>query len=161
MPSVRPWWKDIEVVFPLCLFLVTTIYLAATFSISTAFDPGFVNSAFTPRVVAALMYVALLIVLRDAFRKRQEHAGEGSAEGAAWAAPLWVVGLTCIYIAAFKPVGYVLSTLPYVFALFYVFRFEEKGLLKRLLYAVAITAIFYILFAELFGVRLPKAGGIL
>lgn len=161
MPSARSWWRDIEIVFPLCLLVVTTIYLAATFQISTSFDSGFVTSAFTPRVVAAIMYVALLFVLRDAVRRRssQDDGEEGPETG--WAEPVWVVALTCAYIAAFRHLGYVLSTFLYVYLLFHVFRFEEKGLPKRILYAAAITAVFYILFAELFGVRLPKAGGIL
>lgn len=160
MPSARPWWRDINIVFPLCLMVVTTIYLAATFTISTAFDTSFVNSAFTPRVVAVIMYLALLVVLRDAVRQRARAEGE-EKEPASWAQPLWVVLLTCVYIAVFRSLGYVLSTLPYVYALFHVFRFEEKSWLKRAIYAAAITAVFYVLFAELFGVRLPKAWGVI
>lgn len=162
MPSAHPWWRDIEIVLPLCLLVVTTIYLAATFTISTAFDTSFVNSAFTPRVVTVIMYLALLVVLRDAVRRRSRAEGnENEKEAAGWAQPLWVVLLTCVYIAVFRPLGYVLSTLPYVYALFHVFRFEETNWLKRALYAAVITAVFYVLFAELFNVRLPKAWGVL
>lgn len=166
MPEPRPWWRDGELVFPLCLLVVTTVYLAASFDISTAFDTGFVNSAFGPRVVAALMYVALLFVLRDALRARRaraaEAAGADASEAASgeWAGPLQVVALTAVYVAAFRPAGYVLSTLVYVYLLFYLFRFDEKSQLKRIAYTIAVTAIFYLLFDAVFNVRLP-AGGIL
>lgn len=164
MPEPRPWWRDGELVFPLCLLVVTTVYLAASFDISTAFDTGFVNSAFGPRVVAALMYVALLFVLRDALRARRARAAEAAGADAApegtWAGPLQVVLLTAVYIAAFRPLGYVLATLVYVYLLFYLFRFDEKSQLKRIAYTIAVTAIFYLLFDGVFNVRLP-AGGIL
>ncbi|MPZ10624.1 MAG: hypothetical protein GEU89_10505 [Kiloniellaceae bacterium] len=164
MPSLRPWWRDIELIFPLCLFVVTSIYLAASFEISTAFDSGFVNSAFVPRVVAAVMYVALVFVLRDVWRRRRSgaaEAAEAEAAGADWTGPAKIVALTALYIVAFRPLGYVISTLLYVYALFYLLGFDEKSLLKRVVYAIAITAIFYILFDAIFNVRLPKAGGIL
>lgn len=164
MPSLRPWWRDIELVFPICLFVATSIYLAASFEISTAFDSGFVNSAFVPRVVAAVMYVALIFVLRDALRSRRSGAAEADdpeAGGADWTAPAKIVALTALYIAAFRPLGYAIATLIYVYALFYFLGFDEKSQPKRILYAVAITAIFYVLFDAIFNVRLPKAGGIL
>jgi len=161
MPA-RPWWKDIELVLPLVLLLATTIYLAASFRISTAFDSGIVNSAFTPRVVALLMYAALLFVLRDALRARPTRGQDaGEAAAGSWAEPVWVVVLTAVYVVAFRPLGYVISTLLYVYALFWLFLFDEKSQLKRILYCLVITAIFYGLFTEVFHVRLPRAGGIL
>jgi putative tricarboxylic transport membrane protein len=168
MPALRPWWRDSELVFPLCLLVVTSVYLAASFDVSTAFDTGFVNSAFGPRVVAVVMYLALLFVLRDALRSRRARAAEAAGADAAgaeaqgeWAGPLQIVALTAVYIAAFRPLGYAISTLIYVYVLFYLFRFDEKSQLKRILYTVAVTAIFYVLFDAIFNVRLPKAGGIL
>lgn len=164
MPSRRPWWWDIELILPLCLFIVTTIYLAATFQISTAFDSGFVNSAFGPRVAAVVMYVALLFVLRDAWRgRRQGAAAAGEAEPAQsdWTDPAKIVGLTALYITAFQPLGYVISTLLYVYVLFYLLRFDERSQLKRIAYTAGITAIFYVLFDMVFNVRLPTAGGLL
>ena len=153
------WWRDGNLLVPLCLLLATTIYLAAAFQISTAFSQGLVDASFTPKLVAILMYLALLFVLRDALRARR--AAEGAAEGTNFADPLKIVVLTAAYIAAFPTVGYVLTTLPYVYLLFLVFRFDERSQLKRIAYTVAITAIFYLLFAQVFDVRLPKAGGLL
>jgi putative tricarboxylic transport membrane protein len=153
------WWRDGTLLVPLCLLLANTIYLAAAFQISTAFSQGMVDASFTPKVVAVLMYLALLFVLRDALRERR--AADQAADGMHLADPLKVVALTAAYIAAFPIVGYVLTTLPYVYLLFLVFRFDERSQLKRIAYTVAITAIFYLMFAEVFGVRLPKAGGLL
>jgi putative tricarboxylic transport membrane protein len=104
--------------------------------------------------VAALMYVALLVVLRDALRRRRA-AGGGEDGASDLADPLKVVALTLGYVAAFQPLGYALATVPYVFLLFQVFRFEDRSHLKRLAYALVITAVFYGLFAGVFNIRLP------
>lgn len=153
------WWRDLNLIVPLCLLLFTTVYFAASFQISTAFSEGIVDAGFTPKVVAIAMYLALVFVLRDALRDRR--SAEGTADGLHLADPLKIVLLTATYIAVFPTIGYVLATLPYVYLLFYVFRFDERSQLKRVAYTLAITAVFYLLFAQFFGVRLPKAGGLL
>lgn len=160
--SARRWWRDVEILLPVALLGATTVYLAAAFQISTTFSAGPINAGFVPKLAAAMMYVALLVVLRDAMRRRPAtDAAEASGAAGSLVQPALVVGLTAVYVAAFKPAGYVLSTLPYVWLLFYVFRFEERSHLRRLAYAVAITAVLYGLFAGAFGIRLPTAGGVL
>lgn len=148
------WWRDVEIILPVLLLAVTTVYLAAAFQVSSPFSTELVDASFVPKLVAALMYVALLVVLRDALRRRR--AAGAAVDGASdLADPAKVVALTLAYVAAFEPLGYALATVPYVFLLFHVFRFEDRGHLKRLAYAVAITAVFYGLFAGIFNIRLP------
>lgn len=160
-PLSRRWWRDVEVVLPVALLGATTVYLAAAFRISTTFSAGPVDASFMPKLIAGLMYLALLLVLRDALKRRSAAGEEAAGAAAPLVAPALVVALTAVYVAVFKTAGYTLSTLPYVYLLFYVFRFEEKSQLKRIAYAVAITAVFYGLFAGIFDIRLPTAGEIL
>lgn len=157
----------IEVVLPLVLLAATSVYLAAAFRISTAFSTGMVDAGFVPKLIAGLMYLSLLVVLRDALRRpygNHTPADRAPADrddaGGGLAGPAKVVVLTAVYVAVFDTVGYLLATPPYVFLLFLVFGFEERSQLKRIVYAVAITAVFYGLFAEVFGIRLPTAGGV-
>lgn len=152
------WWRDLDLLVPLCLLVATSVYFAAAFRISTGFSQGLVDAGFVPKIVAIAMYVALAFVIRDALKARRTKGG--SSDGLHFADPLKIVLLTAVYVAVFRPLGYVLSTLAYVYLLFYVFRFDDSQP-KRIAYAVGITAVFYLLFAQLFGVRLPKAGGLL
>lgn len=154
------WWRDVEIILPALLLAVTTVYLAAAFQVSSPFSTDLVDASFVPKLVAALMYVALLVVLRDALRRRRAAAGDTGEGEADLAAPAKVVALTAAYVAAFQPLGYALSTVPYVFLLFHVFRFEDRGHLKRLAYAVIITAVFHGLFAGVFNIRLPGLEGL-
>lgn len=147
------WWRDVEIILPALLLAVTSVYLAAAFQVSSPFSTDLVDASFMPKLVAGLMYVALLVVLRDALRRRRRAKCEDG--GSDLADPLKVVALTLAYVAAFQPLGYALATVPYVFLLFHVFRFEDRSHLKRLAYAVVITAVFYGLFAGIFNIRLP------
>lgn len=151
------WWRDVEIILPVLLLAVTTVYLAAAFQVPSPFSTDLVDASFMPKLVAGLMYVALLVVLRDALRRRRAAGGGDGVDDRAsdLVAPLKVVALTLAYVAAFQPLGYALATVPYVFLLFQVFRFEDRSPLKRLAYAVVITAVFYGLFAGIFNIRLP------
>lgn len=74
--------------------------------------------------------------------------------------PALVVVATAVYILLFRPLGYSLSTLLFVAALFLTFGFETSRPLRFAIYAVGVTAVFYGLFALVFGVRLPTFPGI-
>ncbi|SFE67603.1 tripartite tricarboxylate transporter TctB family protein [Roseivivax sediminis] len=146
------------IVFPLVLIVVTTIYLAAAFDIRTQFSAaGDIGPRTIPVLAAVLMYAALLIVLVQEVRNPPEP--EGDADGGSLLRPVLVVVATGAYIALFRTLGYSLSTLLFVAALFLTFGFETRRPVRFALYAVAVTAVFYGLFAVIFGVRLPTLAG--
>ena len=146
------------IVFPLVLIVVTTIYLAAAVDISAQFSAaGDVGPRTIPVLAAVLMYAALLVVLIQEIRNPPEPANEEAA--GSLLRPLLVVIATGAYIALFRPLGYGLSTLLFVAALFVTFGFETHRPLRFAIYAIAVTAVFYGLFAVIFGVRLPSLIG--
>ncbi|MDZ5696544.1 tripartite tricarboxylate transporter TctB family protein [Chelativorans sp. M5D2P16] len=141
-------WRN-RLFVPVFLLVLTTIYVAAAFRISPQFSEGLVGPRFLPLVSALLMYGALLHIIRN-----ELVSGEESEKGGFWR-PAAIVVATAAYIALFKPLGYSVSTLAYVCVLFHIFRYHEGRPLRRLIYAIAVTAVFYGLFALVFGVRLP------
>ncbi len=148
----------IGVVFPLFLLVVNTIYFAACFSITANFTPaGEMGPQHIPMLVSGLMYVALIVVLTQELRNPMENEGM-----AGFLRPFLVMVATGAFIGLFPLLGYVIATLLFVAALFVIFEFETKRPLFFALYAVAVTAVFYGLFAGIFGVRLPSlTGGII
>ena len=68
---------------------------------------------------------------------------------------------TGFYILVFEPLGYGLSTLLYVISLFVIFDFKRRQPVSFAVHALGVTAIFYVLYAVLFGVRLPELFGII
>ncbi|SFG38763.1 Tripartite tricarboxylate transporter TctB family protein [Palleronia marisminoris] len=147
------------ILFPLVLIAVTTIYLAAAFDIRSPFAaPGEISPNGIPILTAVLMYVALLVVLVQEIRSPPDLPDE--SDDGSLLRPALVVVATGAYILLFRPLGYSLSTLLFVAALFVTFGFETRRPLRFALYAVGVTAVFYGLFALVFGVRLPTFPGI-
>jgi putative tricarboxylic transport membrane protein len=142
---------DRRLILPFVLFVITSIYLATALQITAQFDEGLVGPSFVPVVASILMYVALAFVVLG-IRNDTDTAKPAKPD---LAAPIKVVVVTAIYILAFKPLGYPVSTFLYVYALLYIFGLEDTGHIKRLVYTAAITAVFYALFAVIFQVRLP------
>jgi putative tricarboxylic transport membrane protein len=146
-----------EFTLPVSLLILTTIYLAETFRLRSQMSEAFWEGPRAMPVLASiLMYALLLIVLVRQFRS----AGTAPAEGSA-VRPLLVTIATAIYILAFEPLGYGLSTILFVSALFVIFDFKRRQPVSFVIHAVAVTGIFYVLYAILFGVRLPELYGII
>src|SRR3546814_5302348 len=122
-------FRSVEIVLPVVMLAATAVYFAAAFQVSSPFSTDLVDASFVPKLMAGLMFFALLVVLRDAVR-RHRAAGGADDTGIDLAAPMQVVALTFAYVAVFQPLGYILSTVPYVFLLLPVFRFEDRGILK-------------------------------
>ena len=142
-----------QLILPAVLFVVTTIYLVAALGIRPQYDEGLVGPSFLPIVISVVMYLGLAAVALNIVRATPA-ADEAPREPLNLRPAILVVAATAIYIAVFEPLGYALSTLLYVFALLHVFRMDAN-LLWRLVYAVVITAVFYLLFQVFFHVRLP------
>ncbi len=154
MNNVERFRKS-AVLFPVFLLILTTIYLAEAFSIRSQFGGDtIVGPRFMPILMAIIMYVALVVVLVGELRQDKEASLSGS-----FLRPLLVVVATGIYIAVFRPLGYVPATLGFVVALFLIFDFERRRPAFFAFYVIAVTAIFYGLFAGIFGVRLPPMLG--
>lgn len=154
MNNVERFRKS-AVLFPVLLLILTTIYLAEALSIRSQFGGDtIVGPRFMPILIAIVMYVALVVVLIGEWRKDPEASASGSL-----LRPLLIVVATGIYIAVFRPLGYVPATLGFVVALFLIFDFERQRPAFFALYVIAVTAVFYGLFAGIFGVRLPPMLG--
>lgn len=139
------------VLLPLFLLIITTVYLAAAFDIRSQFaTPGEMSPRSVPILTAGLMYVALAAVLIGEFRKPTPDGDPGEL-----LRPLLVLLATSGYIALFRPVGYWIATLAFTSALFLIFRFKTRNPLMFAIYAIGVAAVFYGLFAGIFGVRLP------
>lgn len=158
--------KKGNLILPIFLLIITTVYLATALQITPQFDEGLVGPSFVPVLASILMYVALGFVFRDILRAPAPTDDAASDEvkeedKPSLAAAIKIVLATAIYIAAFKTLGYPLSTFLYVYALLFFVRLENTGQIRRIAYSAIITAVFYVLFAVIFQVRLPMLEGLL
>ncbi|SJZ54499.1 Tripartite tricarboxylate transporter TctB family protein [Consotaella salsifontis] len=133
-------------------FVFTTIYLLKAITIVPQVDEGLVGPSFLPVVISIIMYAALAVVVFQEVR-----AGLPARDKQTFnlVEPVLVVVATAAYIALFELIGFVLSTILYVFVLLYIFRLDRKGMGWRIAYTLIITGIGYLLFRVFFDVRLP------
>ncbi len=150
-------YKDSRLIFPVVLFLLTTIYLISAFQIRPQVDEGLVGPAFIPVLASLFMYVALGFVARTILRDKEKEQEDESS--------FWLLGqmvfATAIYIFLFKVLGYAIMTFIYVYTLFYIFDLKENSQIKRIMYSAVITGVFYVLYSVIFQVRLPVIQGVL
>lgn len=145
-------------VLPLFFLVLTTVYTAAAFDIRAQFSgDGEIGPRSIPLLAAICMYAALFVAMIQEWRKPDDAPADGEDEGGEtgfWR-PLGVILATAAYILLFRTLGYTLSTLGFVSALFVIFQFETRRPIFFVIYAIGVTAVFYGLFAGIFGVRLP------
>ncbi|KXF75322.1 hypothetical protein ATN84_18815 [Paramesorhizobium deserti] len=154
MTTPRLQWKS-RLLLPLFLFILTTVYIAAALRIVPQISEGLAGPSFMPLVIAFIMYAGLARIIWSDLTQEHEQP-EGSL-----LQPFLIVLATVLYIAAFKPLGYGVSTLLFVLALFRLFQFQDGRIIRQIFYAVAVTAVFHGLFAFAFGIRLPTLMGVI
>ncbi|MEJ8475874.1 tripartite tricarboxylate transporter TctB family protein [Roseibium algae] len=142
--------------FPLFLMVLTTAYLVATYQIRVQFSEGLVGPRFMPFLAAGLTYICLLRILWKETRNSDDVGQSQSL-----VRPAIVVVVTIGYVALFEMLGYAISTFIFSLCLFGVFGFERERPVFMLLYAAAVTFVFYLLFGVAFDIRLPVIPGIL
>lgn len=149
---------DARILLPVILLVATTVYLVAAQDIANPYaDRGGIGPSFFPIVIAVAMYAALIAVLIDGVRAVR--AGEPPFEHRL-KDPAKVVLLTAVYVALFRPLGFLLATTAYVTGLFHVFDLGTRNPVKQVAVALVIALLGHLLFRTAFGVRLPTVLGL-
>ncbi|WP_245602910.1 tripartite tricarboxylate transporter TctB family protein [Leisingera methylohalidivorans] len=142
-------------VFLYVTLAVSVGYLVTALSLGAPIAENGLTPAFFPILVggAAIVFCSILIV--QALRAEPEVA---PVDEMPRYTHVWVVVAIFFYIVAFKPLGYFLSSGLFVFALILLFSKFEKLVLKAIISA-AIVGVAFVMFQQLFGVRLPTLWG--
>ena len=156
-----------QLVFLYVTLAVSVGYLVTALSLGAPVAENGLTPAFFPILVggAAIVFCGILILqaLRASSEAKSAKSDAKSDTGPATPETrnythLWVVVAIFFYILGFKPLGYFLSSGLFVFALILLFSKFDKLLLKALISA-AVVGTAYLMFQQLFGVRLPTLWG--
>ena len=139
------------------LFIWNTLYVIEAFRIGSPIQKGRVDVTFFPLLISIFLYIAIIYVFFVSFRQETK----SSSSLRRMSKPALVVLMTIIYIALFKMIGYMLSSILYIFVIISIFEIKKKSVLTKILYAISIAVIIYLLYEKVFLIRLPKLGGIL
>ncbi|MFU1476466.1 tripartite tricarboxylate transporter TctB family protein [Roseovarius sp. C7] len=144
-----------QLVFLYVTLAVSIGYLVTALSLGAPVAENGLTPAFFPIFVGGAAIVFCSILILQALRAEPEIAPKAEPRRFTH---LWVVVAIFFYILAFKPLGYFLSSGLFVFALILLFSSFDKLVLKALISA-AIVGAAYLMFQQLFGVRLPTIWG--
>ncbi|WP_255731235.1 tripartite tricarboxylate transporter TctB family protein [Phaeobacter sp. B1627] len=152
----------------LCVTLaVSAGYLVTALRLGAPIAESGLTPAFFPILVGGAAIVFCSILILQALRAEREAPAKGAPDEEQDEAPeneaqgythVWVVVAIFFYIVAFRPLGYFISSGLFVFALILLFSNVEKLILKGVITA-AIVGVAYVMFQQLFGVRLPTLWG--
>lgn len=134
---------------------VSVGYLISALSLGAPISESGLTPSFFPILlgIAAIVFASTLVLQNLRARPDETRSREPATY-----AHLWVVVAIFVYIVAFKPLGYFISSTLFVFALLVIFSSFEK-LLQKAAISLAIVATAYVMFQQLFGVRLPSPWG--
>ena len=149
--------KKLNISHFLCiiLFIWNSIYVIEAFRIGAPIKKGTVDITFFPLLISILLYIAIGYVFFSSFN--QAKVTQSSIKK--MNKPALVVLVTILYIAVFKTLGYMFSSILYIFAIITIFEVKRRNILIKILYAIAIAVIIYILYEKIFLIRLPELGG--
>lgn len=113
-----------------------------------------VGSAFFPKIISGAMIVVALIRLVMALREEEKEAKASNSDlKGGWE----TIFLLCAYVLAFRPVGFILDTMVFLFLEMLVLTPKEKrNLLLLGGLSVATPLIIYTLFVYVINTPLPK-----
>ena len=138
-----------QLLFLFAMLAVSVGYLVSALSLGAPVGESGLTPSFFPIMVgvAAIIFSSILILQKLRTKSDQDETPSSYTQ-------IGVVVAVFVYILAFRPVGYFISSTVFVFALILLFSSFEK-LLQKALISVAIVVIGYVMFQQLFGVRLP------
>ncbi len=149
-----------KIIFHVFVLVVSCGYLLSAFSLGMPVVEGQLKPSFFPMLVGFLSVIfSAILLLREISKDRSpvtdkaQKSDSDSGESSNRSAYLIIVA-TAVYIFAFSLVGYLLSSALYVFAVMIIFSNREK-IWQKLAIAIVTVGLGYLVFEQMFGVRLP------
>ncbi|WP_413285796.1 tripartite tricarboxylate transporter TctB family protein [Vibrio sp. MA40-2] len=144
--------------FYIITFFVSLFYFGTAFSLGPPIDNGSIEPSFFPLVLGACATIFSGLVLRNNIKKNtltQQTSPRKTLTDIGDRKVWLVVFITAIYITLFSIIGYFLSSILYVFSIIALFSGNKDALLSKLLISIVIVVIGYLIFEQLFSIRLP------
>jgi len=146
----RKFKKSINTTIIFALFLIfgDIIYIIEALRIAPPIKGGEVGITFFPLIIALLMLLAAIIVLINGFKEKKSLLFNYKKISR----PIAVIILTGIYIIIFKSIGYMFSSILYVFSLVLLLENKKKkeSKIRNIVYSIIVVLVVYILYKKIF-----------
>jgi putative tricarboxylic transport membrane protein len=144
----------LRLVLPLCLAAFGVVYFLQAGTIHSLYSQGPVGPGDVPKWYAVALGIAVAAAVAGDLRRKRTEAAPIDWGGLLAAA--LVIAASGVYVALFRPLGYLAATAVYAVILLAVFSRLKMGLFSTILQTAALVAAVYLLFEVAFNVRLPE-----
>ena len=139
-------------------FIFSATYLSSALTLGPPIEDSQLTLSFFPLILGTLSVLVSLCLLFNTIRSnrvetQQEVLPEPANSKGRYLA-LMAIAATAVFVLLFQTLGFFVTTIPYVFSIILIFSNREK-LLQKLFFSILIVALGYLMFAEIFNVRLP------
>jgi len=141
----------------LAIFIWNTIYMIEALNMGSPIKKGQVDINFFPIVISILMYIVTFYLFFQSLKQDKEMISFDLKKASK---PLLIIIFTISYILLLKPIGYMLSSILYIFSILSVFSAKKRSLHIKIIYSIVIAVLIFLLYEKIFAIRLPKLGGI-
>lgn len=155
-----------NVVFHFLLFFLSVGYFVIAINLGTPFANNGLQPSSFPLLIGlfAMMFSSILLYREVKLMKSTASSLEDDSQiddaliGKGRFAPYGVMASIFLYIVLFTPLGYFLSSILFVLSIIIIFSSLEK-VLQKIVISTIIVAFGYLVFEQMFGVRLPTLWG--
>jgi putative tricarboxylic transport membrane protein len=144
----------LRLALPLCLAAFGVVYFLQAGTIRSLYSQGPVGPGDVPKWYAVALGIALAAAVAGDLRRERAEAAPFDWGGLVAAA--LVIAASAVYVALFRPLGYLVATAVYALILLAIFSRLKMGVLATVLQTAALVAAVYLLFEVAFDVRLPE-----
>lgn len=141
----------------LALIAIGIVFAILISQFETPFTPEYPG----PKAMPGLGVFGLIVCGAGVFVNgcRQKDGDKIFVDVAGWMRILVTFAILCVYVFLMKYLGFIVVTPPILFGLTTYFSKAsnmETKLVNRIIFAVAVTAIIYVMYVPLFGMTLPS-----
>lgn len=137
------------------LLIWNTIYMIEAVNMGSPIKKGQVDINFFPIIMSVIMYIITIYLLFQSFQSKEESFQFKLVKASK---PIYIILFTLVYILLLRPVGYMFSSILYIFSILLIFSTGNKNLLTKILYSIIIAIFIFLLYEKIFAIRLPKIG---
>ena len=145
-----------SLVFPLFLCSISLVYLVSAILLGSPVSNGRLTTTFFPMVVGGGALTLAVTLLFRALSERRDASQKTVSQDKL--RPLIVMLATLAYILTFSALGYLVASVAYVLAIILLFS-DFSRLFGKVAIAIILTLLGYLLFEQIFRVRLPTLWG--
>ncbi|UTW10654.1 tripartite tricarboxylate transporter TctB family protein [Marinobacterium rhizophilum] len=144
-----------KILFHVFLLVLSIGYLLSAFSLGAPIVEAQLRPSFFPLLLGLLAVAfSAVLLMREIKAARASRQSGDQADATGDRLSYMIIAATALYILLFSLIGYVLSSVLYVFAIMVIFSNREKWLQKMAI-SILIVGLGYLVFEQIFGVRLP------